>query len=231
MNTELLKTILEFVSKSLYPLLFGVLIFLLYPKIQEVDLKALTGRLQSAKVGGNEFTFGEAEKVGAETAPLNRKVAELALQVQSLQVQMTQGSGAGRSPVPVGETPGSSTQTPEVPKAEALAKLQSRWQDFKVNGAYTALVFHDASSRDDAAKVTQMLLAAGYTSSDTETDFSELQKVQPKDGTVFITYTKHGAKAVDEVKRRILALGVTQEVKVNPRAIELKRGDLQVLVF
>jgi hypothetical protein len=44
----------------------------------------LLGRLQSAKAGDYEFTFSQAEKVGAETAPLNQKVTELEHAIVSL---------------------------------------------------------------------------------------------------------------------------------------------------
>lgn len=210
MNVELLKVALDFISKLLYPILIGILIVILYPKIQDIDLKALTTRLQSAKAGNYEFTFGEAEKVGAETAPLNQKVAALELEIGAIKSSL-KASGANASP--------------------QAGEIQQKIREFKANSPYTTLVFHNASSRQPAAKITQMLLAGGYTASDTETDFAELQKVQPKEGTVFITYTKAGEQILESLKSKIVSLGVAKEVNTNPRPIELKRGDIQILVF
>ena len=76
---------------------------------------------------------------------------------------------------------------------------------------------------------------AGYISSDTQTDFSELQKIQPIRGEVYITYNSDGANALLDVKKRIedlkAELKLALDVKINPRAIDLHRGDIQVLVF
>lgn len=210
MNIDLLKAALDFISKTLYPIIIGVLIFILYPKIQEVDLRSLTSRLQSAKGGGYEFTFGEAEKVGAETAPLNQKLAALELEIGLIK---------------------SSLQVSDATSLSQKSETQQKIKDFKANSSYTTLVFHNTSSRQPAAKITQMLLGAGYTASDTETDFSELQKVQPKEGTVFITYTKYGEHILDELRSKIDSLGIAREVNINPRPITLKRGDIQILVF
>ena len=210
MNAELLKVVLDFISKLLYPILFGIAIIILHPKLQEIDLKALTTRLQSAKAGNYEFTFGEAEKVGAETAPLNQKVAALELEIGAIKSSL-KASNSNASP--------------------QAGEIQQKIREFKANSPYTTLVFHNASSRQRAAKITQMLLGAGYTASDTETDFTELQKIQPKENTVFITYTKTGEHILEELKSKIVSLGIASEVNVNPRPIELKRGDIQVLVF
>lgn len=220
MNTELIKTVLDFVARSLYPAMAAVLLYAIYPKVQEVDVRGLTNRLQSAKLGDSEFTFGDAEKVGAETAPLNRKLAELERQIQGLQTNLP----AAAMPK---ATPGA-TSPDEARVAEKAAAKDKLW---KANGAYTTLVFHSASSREPAGKLTQALLNAGFTASDTETDFGELQKVQPKPGTAFITYNQAGAQVLDDIRAKVQALGVVKEVNVNPRAISLKRGDVQVLVF
>lgn len=210
MNIELLKVALEFISRLFYPILIGIVIIILYPKIQDIDLKSLTNRLHSAKAGNYEFTFGEAVKAGAEKAPLNQKVAELELEISAIK---------------------SSLKVPGANASPHTSVIQQKIKDFKANSPYTTLVFHNASSRQPAAKITQMLLGAGYAASDTETDFTELQKVQPKEGTVFITYTKSGEQILEELKSKIASLGVAKEVNINPRPIELKSGDIQVLVF
>lgn len=210
MNSEILKIILDFIAKLFYPILVGIVILILYPKIQDIDLKVLVNRLHSAKIVGYEFNFSEAEKVGAETAPLNGKIAELKLEIDAIKSSLEANKG---STLP---------QTSEI---------QKKFKEFKSNSPYTTLVFHNALSRQAAEKITHMLLGIGYTASDTETDFTELQKVQPKEGTVFITYTKSGEQIIEEIKSKITSLGVVKEVNINPRSIELKRGDVQILVF
>ena len=210
MNIEFLKVCLDFIAKLFYPILFGIVIFILYPKIQEIDLRGLTNRLQTAKAGSYEFTFGEAEKLGAETAPLNQKIAELELEIGAIK---------------------SSLKSSEENASPQSVEIQQKLKEFKANVSYTTLVFHNVSSRQAADRITQMLLGIGYAASDTETDFSELQKVQLKEGTVFINYTKSGEHIIGELKARISALGVVKEVNINSRPIELKRGDVQLLVF
>lgn len=213
---ELVRVILDFVAKCFYPGIAITLLILLYPTLQQVDVQALLGRLQSAKAGDYEFTFSQAEKVGAETAPLNRKVTELELAIASLRNEV------GTLQNKVGPTPVNPTQAKEVAAKE---------QNFKANAQYTALVFHRRESRTSGEAVTKALLNAGFASSDTETDFSELQKVQPTPGIIYITYNAAGGQVLSDVKSRIEKLGLHVEVKINPRPIDLRRGDLQILVF
>lgn len=213
---DLIRIILDFIAKCFYPGIAIALLVLLYPVLQQVDVQALLGRLQSAKAGDYEFTFSQAEKVGAETAPVNRKVTELELVVASLR------SEVGALQKKVGT----------VPIAPAQAKeMAAREQSFKANAQYTALVFHRRESRASGVAVTKALLNAGFVSSDTETDFSELQKISPTAGAIYITYNAAGEQVLSDVKSRIEKLGLQVEVKTNPRPIDLRRGDLQILVF
>ena len=213
---ELVRAILDFVSKCFYPGIAIALLMLLYPTLQQVDVQALLGRLQSAKAGDYEFTFSQAEKVGAETAPLNQKITELEIAIVSLRNEV--GTLLNKdSPTPLNPT-----------QAKEAAKKE---QSFKANAQYTALVFHRRESRTPGEAVTKALLNAGFASSDTETDFSELQKVQPTPGVIYITYNAAGGQVLSDVKSLIEKLGLHVEVKINPRPIDLRRGDLQILVF
>ena len=213
---DLIRVILDFIAKCLYPGIAIVLLVLLYPAFQQVDVQALLGRLQSAKAGDYEFTFSQAEKVGAETAPLNRKVTELEIVVASLRNEV----GALQSKVGT------------VPIAPAQVKeIAAREKSFKANALYAALVFHRRESRASGEAVTKALLNAGFVSSDTETDFSELQKINPTPGVIYITYNAAGGQVLSDVKNRIEKLGLKVEIKTNPRPIDLRRGDLQILVF
>lgn len=213
---ELVRVILDFIAKCFYPAIAVTLLLFLYPTLQQVDAQALLGRLLLAKVGDYEFTFSQAERVGAETAPLNRKVTELEHAIVSLRNEV------GTLQNKVGSTPVNPTQV-----KEAAAKQQT----FKANAQYTALVFHRRESRISGEAVTKALLEAGFVSSDTETNFSELQKVQPTPGIIYITYNAAGEQVLSDVKSRIEKLGLRVEVKTNPRPIDLRRGDLQILVF
>jgi hypothetical protein len=213
---DLIRVILDFVARCLYPGIAIALLIPLYPVIQQVDLQALFGRLQSAKAGDYEFTFAQAEKVGAETAPLNRKVTELEIAVVSLRSEI----GALQNKVGT------------APIAPAKAKeTAAQEKSFKANAQYTALVFHRRESRASGEAVTKALLNAGFVSSDTETDFSELQKITPTAGVIYITYNAAGGQVLSDVKNRIEKLGLKAEVRTNPRPIDLRRGDLQIHVF
>jgi len=208
--------LLEFTSKCLYPGIVIALIVLLQPTLAQIDLKALVERLQSAKAGDYEFTFSQAQDVGAETAPLNSKVAELERTLATLQsdVVLLQKKAV---PAQVNEAGR---------KAREVAERQ-----LQANSKYTVLVFHRRESRTSGQAVTNALLKAGFQSSDTETNFSELQKVQPTPGVIFITYNSTGESILPDIKKLLDGLGLAAEVKLNPRAIDLRRGDVQVLVF
>jgi hypothetical protein len=93
------------------------------------------------------------------------------------------------------------------------------------------LVFHRATSRERAATITGELLAQGFQSSDTETNFSELQKVKPEENVVFLTYTSKGEEILSDLEKEIAGLTPGVEVRRNPRPINLRRGDVQILVF
>ena len=213
-NVPLVTAVLDFIGKCFYPAIVIALLIILRPALEQIDLKGLASRLLSAKVAGTTFEF--SEDVGAQTAPLNGKVAELDRVIDTLKKEV----GALQAKV------GQPQVDEPARKAQELAE-----QRFQANGKYTALVFHQKNSRSAAESVTSALLKAGYTSSDTETNFAELQKVDPTPGVIFITYTAKGAEALSDVKGRIASLGFKAEVKVNPRAIELRRGDLQISVF
>ena len=201
-HLDLIRVILDFIAKCLYPGIAIALLILLYPALQHLDAQALLGRLQSAKAGDYEFTFSQAEKVGAETAPLNRKVTELELVIASLRSEV----GALQNKV--------GTAPLELAKSKEISAQE---KNFKANAQYVALVFHRRESRASGEVVTKALLNAGFVSSDTETDFSELQKVTPTPGVIYITYNTAGGQVLSDVKNRIEKLGLKVEVKTKTR--------------
>lgn len=215
-RVDFIRAILDFIAKCFYPAILVALLIALYPKLEEIDVRALLGRLQSAKAGDYEFTFGEAEKVGAEIAPLNRKIAELELTITDLTTSIASIRNT------VGAAP--------PPPSEIRAREQQE-KEFQANSKYTVLVFHRTASRSAGGQLTKALLAAGFTSSDIETDFSELQKIKSTPGVVHIMYNTTGMEILSDLKSRLERLGIAREIIINPRPIDLRRGDVQILVF
>ena len=215
-SLELTKAALVFVSKCFYPAILVSVLVLIWPKLAEVDVRRLIDRVQSAKAGDYEFTFSQAQDVGAEIAPLNGKVVELEKALAIIQVDLKRVQESDKSVKP----------TEEQLKARVVVEKKS-----KANSDYTVLVFHRANSRTAANKVTKAFLTSGYKSSDTETDFSEMQKIKPEPNTIFITYTQKGEDIVPDLEKSIKAQVPGIEVRRNPRSINLRRGDVQVLAF
>ena len=73
------KVFLDFVSKSLYPLIVAVVLVFLYPTI-----KGLLSRLESANIAGNELNFAQAEQVGEASATLNSRIVALEREADAL---------------------------------------------------------------------------------------------------------------------------------------------------
>lgn len=215
-RVEMTKIVLEFLVKCFYPAIIVVVLYALWPAFAGVDLKSLMGRLHSAKAGDYEFTFGQAQDVGAEIAPLNSKIAELerlASVTQSEILKLRDASSVAK------------------PSAQETKMIQEKEKKLQANSDYTLLVFHRSTSKERAGTITKELLNQGFQSSDTETNFAELQKVTPEDNMVFVTYTVKGAEVLTEVEQEIARIAPGAVVRRNPRPINLRRGDIQLLVF
>lgn len=213
---EVVRLILEFVAKAFYPAIIIALLYLIWPKISSIDFNSLLGNLQSAKVGEVELTFAQAQDIGAEIAPLNSKIAELERKLNVAQTNLLQLQKVAKLPKQ---------------SSREIQALVAKEQALQANASYTVLVFHRADSKDRAASLTQSLLADGYQSSDTETNFSELKSLKPEDNVIYLTYTSEGKKLLPALQDRIAALEPKAEVQVSPQASDLKRGDVQILVF
>jgi hypothetical protein len=70
---EFAKVILDFLSKLFYPAILVSVLYLLWPMLSSLDLNKFLAPLQSAKAGDYEFTFAQAQDVGAEIAPLKQQ--------------------------------------------------------------------------------------------------------------------------------------------------------------
>ncbi len=215
---EYTKVVLDFLSKFFYPMILTVILYFLWPLISAIDFKSLVSRLQSAKAGEYEFNFSQAQDVGAEIAPLNRKVNDLERQLSLATSEIKKLQ---------------TITTTAKPSDQEIKVRQEKTEFLKVNARYTTLVFHRESitSRRRAAEITQAVLTDGYQASDTETDFSELQKVTPRENVVFLVYTEKGGNVLSALEAIIQKNAPNAEIQRNPRATRLKRGDVQIFVF
>lgn len=211
------RVVLDFLSKCFYPAILATILVALWPAFEAIDFKQLIGRLQSARAGDYEFTFSQAQDVGAEIAPLNSKIVDLERKLSDAVAELQKLQAV-------------SSKVPALSSKELQAR-QEEERAIKANSEYTVLVFNRASSRMIGASITRRLLDRGYQSSVTETDFSELQKVTPRENLIFIVYTSKGAEILPEIQQQLSQLAPEAEVKPNPRATNLKRGDIQVFVF
>lgn len=210
-----IKEILGFLSKSLYPAIIVYVIFMLKPTLAEIDIPALVNRMQSAEGAGYKFTFAQAADVGAETAPLNSKITELQKALATINGDLEK----------LQNRLGAQIVSEEARKERALEQ-----SIFERNSRYKVLVFHGSPSRSQAQQITTTLLNAGYSSSSTETDFSELGITHPE-GTVYITHNTDGESIYQAVAKLIDALGLDITLEVQPTTTNLRRGEVQVLVF
>lgn len=215
-NVDTLRIILDFLSRCFYPAIVITVLWAVWPTLSSIDFNALIGDLKSAKVGDFELTFGQAQEVGAEIAPLNAKISELERLLLLAQSDIKEIKETSQNIKPT---------------AEQTEELKQKEQEIKDNSEYVVLVFHRFSSRELAKSVTNGFLTKGFQSSDTETDFTELQKVKPEDNVVFVTYTSKGAEILPKVESELALKAPGANIKLNPRPINLRRGDVQVLVF
>jgi hypothetical protein len=215
LNTDLIKAVLEFVSRCFYPAIIVFVLLLIAPALAQIDFKALFDRLQKAKAGDYELTFGQAQDVGAERAGLNNKIADLERTLAAIR------SDFDVFQKKVGATPAiEATQ-----KQRALEEKQ-----FQENSRYTVLVFHGPNGRPISSKITDALLKVGYKASRTETDFAELRKTHPP-GTVYVTHSNAGESVLPRVSKLLQSLALGTELKIQQTSTELRRGEVQVLVF
>lgn len=97
------------------------------------------------------------------------------------------------------------------------------------NSNYTVLVFHKEDNYTMGKNVVKNLTDKGYKSSSSETDFSEITK--PEIGKIRILYTEKGKSILNEIKSLIINSNPNLESKIDFAQVELRRGDVQVLIF
>jgi hypothetical protein len=205
---SVLKTVLEFIAKCLYPCIIIYLVIALKPSIQEINIKELINRIQTAKGGSFEFTFVQSENIGAESARLNNKIAQLELKIISL-----------HQPI---ETIVSKSAIQKDVKEERTV-IEKEQKQFAANSQFAILVFHGNNSRMLGQKIADGLIKIGYQSSNTATDFSELRKVQSTPGVLHIAYTENGKKLLPSVQKLIEDQKLNVKIETDTLATELPR--------
>jgi len=213
---EAIKVALDFLSKCLYPAIILLLIWLLYPTIVEIDLKSLVARLQSAKVGGNEFAFSEALKAeGDQTAELNSTIERLKLKVGEL----SQDVAALRKATPTA-----------TPPPEQLAKRDAKTEQFLNNSDYSILIFYKPYQKEAANSLTRQLLSLGFKSSATPTDLREAVK-QFDENTAWVVYSERGKGKLDDLRSALPLAAGRIDFVYREEPYKLRSGDIQILLF
>ena len=208
------RLILDFVARSFYPAIIILVLMLLYPSLSLVDWPGLINRLQSAQVGSTQLTFNQAQDVAITIAPLNTQLADMQRTIDTLEGELAMLRAVTGMVEAAAAPDGSSATAP--PGSQ--------------NAAYTVLVFHTRDSRRRAAAITQDLLAAGYTATSTETDFSELPHKRPP-GSIYMTHTEVAEDIYGKIKQSLQQRYPDASLSVPENASELRRGDVQILVF
>ena len=213
---ELVKVVLDFVSKCFYPAIALILIVLLYPAIGAIDLKSLVARLQSAKAGGYEFAFSEQLKAeGDQTAELNGTIEQLKLRISEL----TQDVAVLREVTPAAVSP-----------PDQLAKREAKEAEFSENSEYSVLVFYKPKQKETATILTKNLLSWGYKSSATPTDLKESVKQFPEN-TAWVIWSKKGQEKLEAIKEALPKLADTIDFEYREKPYKLRSGDIQILLF
>jgi DNA repair exonuclease SbcCD ATPase subunit len=103
-------------------------------------------------------------------------------------------------------------------------------KDFDLLSKYTVLVFYRRQQQFKLKNIESALLSIGYQASRIPTDFSELSKTHPR-GTTYITYTERGKEIINDIKTELKSLNIEGSLVIPLKAIKLRRGDIQILLF
>lgn len=214
---ELTRIIFDFLSKCLYPALIAVAMWIVYPVAKSVDINSLVSRISTAELAGGVVKFELASDLAKRNADVNGKITRLENSLADLQSDLN------------GYMKLSGVMNLDNIDIETR---NARDEQFAENGKYTVLVFSqdDIIAIDKASVIEQSLLQSGYKSSNTTTDFSELEKIHPS-GTVYVTHNGNGASILDSIKNMLEELSLDMELKVQQSTTDLNNGDIQILVF
>ena len=111
-----------------------------------------------------------------------------------------------------------------------FSKHQKDISDFARSSEYTILIFYRSKHLQTAKMIEKALLAEGYRSSTTPTDFSELRKQHPP-RTVYVSHADRGKDVLGIVRRKLEDLGLGDRMQAQQSTTSLRRGDVQILFF
>lgn len=210
---EWVRLFIDFIGKVSYPLVILVLVFYI---IENSQFQSLLNKLTGAKLGNTEFTFQVIEDKAANEARLNAHIQELQRKTQRLEqelkVLLQQDSQATNL-----------VDKARLKTVEAEATLAD-------NSQYSVLVFNKPSQIIAAGLIVDMLLKAGYSSSRTTTDLSELSTPLPN-GTLYITRNSEGDKIISKIISDLKTMNPDFVIH-QPEAIQpLRRGNVQISLF
>ncbi len=162
-----------------------------------------------------KVTARYTQDLGAKAADFNAKVEQLRLKIGEL----TQDISALKSVNP------SAKISPEV-----AYERETRRQIFAQNSNYSVLVFYKSEQQVKGSALADVLLAAGFRSSATPTDLKEAIK-QFKPNQAWVIYTPQGKEKLSDVEKILMASVPGMQIIVEPKPSDLRRGDIQILLF
>ena len=98
------------------------------------------------------------------------------------------------------------------------------------NSEFSVLIFYRENKHILAKAILSKVLKSGYKSSATQSVLREAKK-QYKEGTVSIVWESGTEKTVDDLKEIILSVSPSTKIAIAPAPYDLKRGDVQILLF
>jgi len=128
-------------------------------------------------------------------------------------------------------------QTAGAPKPAALERVDEIKNKFSEKSKYSVLVFFRDGQRNVAEKLTKTLVEAGYQSSATVTDLTEVVPALAGDrqsGRVVVAATSPHLPILNEVRKLVEDLVTVSGLKkpfVSEENWAFRRGDIQIYVF
>lgn len=155
------------------------------------------------------------QDLGAAAADINNRISQLELKLTELSEDVT----SFRKKFPEAGLP-----------QDVVAKRLNKEQAFQENSKYSVLVFYKPQNEQTAERIEKALLSEGYKSSSTETHLTEaIKQFSPK--SAWIIYTKNGENKLNDVKKILNSLNLGISLNLEPQAVKLRRGDIQILLF
>jgi len=162
-----------------------------------------------------DFSAKFKQDLGAAAADINNRIAKLELKL----TELTEDIASFRDKFPVVKL-----------SQEILAARANKEHVFQENSKYSVLIFYKSQNKQIAEDIEKTLLSDGYRSSSTATDLTEaIKQFPPK--SAWIIYTKNGEKILNDVKEKLRSLNLGISLNIEPQAVKLGRGDIQILLF